>query len=99
MSRTCSPSWNELPSFTVRVASLEVARCRQEPGGDEPRERHERADRERGRQAPVVGDRAERGDAEAASADGEADDEPRGHPRVAGQVRLAEYDRHGKTRR
>src|SRR5207253_9473621 len=69
-------------------ASRGVARSGQEAGGDEPCERHERADRERGRQAPVVGDRAERRDAEAAGADGEADDEPRGHPRVARQVGL-----------
>src|SRR5206468_1029667 len=107
--RAVGPTWLR-PANTRRViapfgmsllipASLGVARSGQEAGGDEPGERHERADRERGRQAPPVGDPAERRDAEAAGADGEADDEPRGHPRVAGQVGLAQDDRYREARR
>src|SRR5262245_40942200 len=89
----CSPSWKR--SLTP---GLPGSRLGEEQGAGEADERHQRRHPERGGEAEAVGEPAERGHADSARADGEADDEAGGHAGVSRQIRLPEHDGDGEGR-
>src|SRR2546428_11186512 len=99
MSSTCSPSWSGssvMGAEAARPSASLISWRRQEARGDEAGQRRQRADGERRGQAVVVGHPAEGGHAEAAGADGEANDQAGGPAGGARQIGLGEDDRDGK---